>query len=190
MATPLMITYHPAYLLRNQSPSEKRKVWEDMLQVLERLEQPVTRKTTQLFPVATLCLSRRSLAKADVRRINSSDPECFRGRYSDNRWNIASIRERDANVIAIDAIIACTSPRETLIFRCNIVGTCGPQECECARADQRGQNRRCSNAPISNAPRILHSGFDALLGSFEPLSINWLKTLRFKKNLRRVHAAP
>src|ERR1041385_8014604 len=33
---PLMITYHPAYLLRNQSPSEKRKVWEDMLQVLDR----------------------------------------------------------------------------------------------------------------------------------------------------------
>src|SRR5881227_3871513 len=28
--TPLMITYHPSYLLRNQSPSEKRKVWEDM----------------------------------------------------------------------------------------------------------------------------------------------------------------
>ena len=26
--TPLMITYHPAYLLRNQSPSEKRKVWD------------------------------------------------------------------------------------------------------------------------------------------------------------------
>src|SRR5262245_64638019 len=24
---PLMITYHPAYLLRNQAPSEKRKVW-------------------------------------------------------------------------------------------------------------------------------------------------------------------
>jgi uracil-DNA glycosylase len=29
-----MITYHPEYLLRNQAPSEKRKVWEDMLQVL------------------------------------------------------------------------------------------------------------------------------------------------------------
>src|SRR6266581_2567078 len=42
--TPLMITYHPAYLLRNQSPSEKRKVWEDMLQVLERLERPITER--------------------------------------------------------------------------------------------------------------------------------------------------
>ena len=29
--TPLMITYHPSYLLRNQTPTEKRKVWEDML---------------------------------------------------------------------------------------------------------------------------------------------------------------
>src|SRR5207244_6550354 len=28
---PLMPTYHPAYLLRNQALSEKRKVWEDML---------------------------------------------------------------------------------------------------------------------------------------------------------------
>src|SRR5438876_4673958 len=41
---PLMITYHPAYLLRNQAPSEKRKVWVDMLQVLERLERPITER--------------------------------------------------------------------------------------------------------------------------------------------------
>jgi DNA polymerase len=47
--TPLMITYHPAYLLRNQSPSEKRKVWEDMLQVLERLEAPITEKQRNFF---------------------------------------------------------------------------------------------------------------------------------------------
>ncbi len=47
--TPLMITYHPAYLLRNQAPSEKRKVWEDMLQVLERLEQPITDKQRNYF---------------------------------------------------------------------------------------------------------------------------------------------
>lgn len=46
---PLMITYHPAYLLRNQSPSEKRKVWEDMLQVLERLEKPVSEKQRNYF---------------------------------------------------------------------------------------------------------------------------------------------
>jgi len=46
---PLMITYHPAYLLRNQAPSEKRKVWEDMLQVMERLELPVTERQRNYF---------------------------------------------------------------------------------------------------------------------------------------------
>jgi uracil-DNA glycosylase family 4 len=47
--TPLMITYHPAYLLRNQSPSEKRKVWEDMLQVLERLGKPTSERQRNYF---------------------------------------------------------------------------------------------------------------------------------------------
>jgi uracil-DNA glycosylase len=47
--TPLMITYHPAYLLRNQAPSEKRKVWEDMLQVLERLEKPISERQRNYF---------------------------------------------------------------------------------------------------------------------------------------------
>ena len=46
---PLMITYHPAYLLRTQAPSEKRKVWEDMLEVLERLEQPITERQRNYF---------------------------------------------------------------------------------------------------------------------------------------------
>jgi DNA polymerase len=46
---PLMITYHPAYLLRNQAPSEKRKVWEDMLQVLERLERPINEQQRKYF---------------------------------------------------------------------------------------------------------------------------------------------
>ena len=46
---PLMITYHPAYLLRNQAPSEKRKVWEDMLQVLERLERPISERQRSYF---------------------------------------------------------------------------------------------------------------------------------------------
>ena len=47
--TPLMITYHPSYLLRNQSPTEKRKVWDDMLQVLERLGRPITQKQRNYF---------------------------------------------------------------------------------------------------------------------------------------------
>ena len=41
---PLMPTYHPAYLLRNQAPSEKRRVWEDMLQVMEKLGLPISEK--------------------------------------------------------------------------------------------------------------------------------------------------
>ena len=47
--TPLMITYHPAYLLRNQSPAEKRKVWEDMMQVLDKLEKPISEKQRNYF---------------------------------------------------------------------------------------------------------------------------------------------
>jgi uracil-DNA glycosylase family 4 len=47
--TPLMITFHPSYLLRNQSNTEKRKVWEDMLLVLERLERPISEKQRNYF---------------------------------------------------------------------------------------------------------------------------------------------
>lgn len=47
--TPLMITYHPSYLLRNQAPAEKRKVWEDMLQVLERIDHPISEKQRNYF---------------------------------------------------------------------------------------------------------------------------------------------
>ena len=46
---PLMATYHPAYLLRNQSLTEKRKVWEDMLLVLARLAKPITEKQRGFF---------------------------------------------------------------------------------------------------------------------------------------------
>ncbi len=46
---PLMPTYHPAYLLRNQALSEKRRVWEDMLQVMERLEMPASEKQRNYF---------------------------------------------------------------------------------------------------------------------------------------------
>ncbi|MEI6033661.1 MAG: uracil-DNA glycosylase family protein [Verrucomicrobiae bacterium] len=46
---PVMVTYHPAYLLRNQSLSEKRKVWEDMLLVLERLGKKITPKQRAFF---------------------------------------------------------------------------------------------------------------------------------------------
>ncbi|HUA69196.1 MAG TPA: uracil-DNA glycosylase family protein [Candidatus Saccharimonadales bacterium] len=46
---PLMPTYHPAYLLRNQAMSEKRKVWEDMLAVMEKLEMSISQKQRNYF---------------------------------------------------------------------------------------------------------------------------------------------
>ena len=48
-ATPLMPTFHPAYLLRNQALSEKRKVWEDMLLVMEKLEMTISEKQRAFF---------------------------------------------------------------------------------------------------------------------------------------------
>lgn len=47
--TPVMATYHPSYLLRNQSPGEKRKVWEDLLLVKERLGHPITERDRNYF---------------------------------------------------------------------------------------------------------------------------------------------
>jgi len=46
---PLMPTFHPAYLLRNQALTEKRKVWEDMLRVMEKLQMPISEKQRGYF---------------------------------------------------------------------------------------------------------------------------------------------
>ena len=46
---PLMPTYHPSYLLRNQSNTEKRKVWEDLMQVMEKLTMTITDKQRGFF---------------------------------------------------------------------------------------------------------------------------------------------
>ena len=46
---PLMPTYHPAYLLHKQSLAEKRKVWEDMLTVMEKLKLPISEKQRSFF---------------------------------------------------------------------------------------------------------------------------------------------
>lgn len=46
---PVMPTYHPAYLLHHESITEKRKIWEDMLQVMERLGMPITQKQRGFF---------------------------------------------------------------------------------------------------------------------------------------------
>jgi DNA polymerase len=44
-----MPTYHPSYLLHNPAITEKRKVWEDMLQVLEKLGEPISDKQRGFF---------------------------------------------------------------------------------------------------------------------------------------------
>ena len=49
LGIPLMPTYHPAYLLRNQALAEKRKIWEDMLQVMEKLGRPISEKQRKFF---------------------------------------------------------------------------------------------------------------------------------------------
>ncbi len=46
---PVRVTYHPSYLLRSDSPREKRKVWEDMLAVMDHLNMPVTEKQRGSF---------------------------------------------------------------------------------------------------------------------------------------------
>ena len=46
---PLLATYHPSYLLRNGSNAEKRKVWEDMMLVMEKLGMPVSEKQRGFF---------------------------------------------------------------------------------------------------------------------------------------------
>jgi len=40
----LMPTYHPAYLLRNYSYDNRKRVWEDMMKVLKELGLPVPKK--------------------------------------------------------------------------------------------------------------------------------------------------
>ncbi len=46
---PLMVTYHPSYILRNQSNRSKRMIWEDLLKVMERAEVPISDKQRNYF---------------------------------------------------------------------------------------------------------------------------------------------
>jgi len=46
---PLMPTFHPAYLLRNQAPAEKRRLWEDMLQVMDKLGLTISERQRGFF---------------------------------------------------------------------------------------------------------------------------------------------
>ena len=46
---PLMITYHPSYILRNQSNRSKRMIWEDLLKVMERVAMPISDRQRGFF---------------------------------------------------------------------------------------------------------------------------------------------
>jgi DNA polymerase len=52
--TPVMPTFHPSFVLRaedgpDKGRATKRQVWEDMLQVMERLQMPITEKQRGFF---------------------------------------------------------------------------------------------------------------------------------------------
>ena len=46
---PVMVTYHPSHLIRSGETSEKRKVWEDLLLVMEKLGMPISPKQRSYF---------------------------------------------------------------------------------------------------------------------------------------------
>ncbi len=46
---PLMVTYHPSYILRNQSNRSKRMIWEDLLKVMEHAALPISEKQRSFF---------------------------------------------------------------------------------------------------------------------------------------------
>jgi uracil-DNA glycosylase family 4 len=46
---PVMLTYHPSYLLRPNVNNVKREVWEDMLKVMEFLGMPISEKQRSYF---------------------------------------------------------------------------------------------------------------------------------------------
>jgi DNA polymerase len=46
---PVMVTYHPSYLLHNDTRRAKRAVWEDLLKVMERVGLPIGEKQRGYF---------------------------------------------------------------------------------------------------------------------------------------------
>jgi uracil-DNA glycosylase len=46
---PVMVTYSPSYFLRNNSNQAKRKIWEDLLQVMTRAGLPISEKQHGYF---------------------------------------------------------------------------------------------------------------------------------------------
>lgn len=49
---PVMPTYHPSYVLRQENRFVKREIWEDILAVMERLEMPISDKQRNYFLAA------------------------------------------------------------------------------------------------------------------------------------------
>jgi len=45
----LIVTYHPSYLLQYATPAAKRKVWEDMMAVMEKVSLPISEKQKAYF---------------------------------------------------------------------------------------------------------------------------------------------
>ncbi|MDR3273899.1 MAG: uracil-DNA glycosylase [Puniceicoccales bacterium] len=46
---PLMVTFHPSYLLRNSTNAAKRIVWEDMLAVMSKINMTISEKQQNFF---------------------------------------------------------------------------------------------------------------------------------------------
>ena len=46
---PLMVTYHPSYILREPTNRKKRLIWEDLLKVMDRAELPVSERQRGYF---------------------------------------------------------------------------------------------------------------------------------------------
>ncbi len=46
---PVMVTYHPSYILRNSSNRSKRIIWEDLLQVMEKTALPISERQRNFF---------------------------------------------------------------------------------------------------------------------------------------------
>ena len=69
---PLMPTFHPAYLLRNQALTEKRKIWEDMLAVMEKAALPISDKQRGYFSEINCFLDMPLLSSPFVARFTRS----------------------------------------------------------------------------------------------------------------------
>jgi uracil-DNA glycosylase family 4 len=46
---PLMVTYHPSYILREPTNKKKRMIWDDLLKVMERAALPISDKQRGYF---------------------------------------------------------------------------------------------------------------------------------------------